>query len=635
VPSLLVALAVALRLAWVLLVPTRPVGDFALYIESAAHLLEHHALDAEFIYMPGYVLLLAGVQALGGGLLAAKLVGVAAGGLGAWAVFAIGERLFDRRAAIVATLLYACWPAGIAVASVTGTDMPAAALLALAASILARADPARPWRAPIAFGLVLGLAAYVRAVALPLALLAFPYWWAEAATAGPKARARLKIAAARTAVGCAIAFLVLLPWGIRNQLRYGEFFLTDSHGGHTALVGANPNSEGVYSRSLNQMFWKGTGFRLFDPSPRDSDRAAYALAKSWAAFEPAYAAGLIVAKADRLLTTERNLLYWPLYRESVLRDPPRGFFQRHRAGLETMVDGFWWVLAAAALAGLVVAVAMRRNLRALAIALFPLALVALYATFFSEVRYHLAIAIFMFPFAGFVARWIADGARDLAARRANAAARLAKESLAAALAVAVLSIGWPRLVQAGAALRDRHRWAVCVCHVAGASRLCNWRATAAAAPSSSPSSSLSSPAASPGPSPVRGVWDGVGLRVTGVTPAAAAASDVVLAPGRYRIQARVDRTPAPVAARPGVSDAPDLRVQLRADGKTVAGASLAPGAPAATLDGAVDHFGSSLHVELWVEQPSAATDFRSAAGASAAARTTVWLADIHIEPDLR
>ena len=29
-----VALAVALRVAWVLLVPTKPVGDFAMYVEA-------------------------------------------------------------------------------------------------------------------------------------------------------------------------------------------------------------------------------------------------------------------------------------------------------------------------------------------------------------------------------------------------------------------------------------------------------------------------------------------------------------------------------------------------------------------------------------------------------------------------
>ena len=73
-----------------------------------------------------------------------------------------------------------------------------------------------------------------------------------------------------TAVSCAVAFLTLLPWGVRNQLRYGEFFLTDSHGGNTALVGANPNADGTYTRSLNKLFSEGTGYKLFAPPHRTS-----------------------------------------------------------------------------------------------------------------------------------------------------------------------------------------------------------------------------------------------------------------------------------------------------------------------------------------------------------------------------
>ena len=55
---------------------------------------------------------------------------------------------------------------------------------------------------------------------------------------------------------------MLLPWGIRNKLRTGELTFTDNHGGHTALVGANPNSEGTYTCSLNRMFTEG-GHKLF------------------------------------------------------------------------------------------------------------------------------------------------------------------------------------------------------------------------------------------------------------------------------------------------------------------------------------------------------------------------------------
>jgi len=115
-----VALAIALRVAWVLLVPTKPVGDFAMYVESAQHLVEHGAFDPEYIYMPGYVLLIAPVQALGGGWLATKLVGAVLGGLGAGAVLGVARRLAEgmraKAIALTAGLLYAFWPAGIAVA---------------------------------------------------------------------------------------------------------------------------------------------------------------------------------------------------------------------------------------------------------------------------------------------------------------------------------------------------------------------------------------------------------------------------------------------------------------------------------------------------------------------------------------
>ncbi len=73
-PRSVVLVAVLLRVGWVLAVPTKPVGDFAMYLESAAHLLEHRALDPEFVFMPGYVGFVAGLMALGAGLLTIKLV---------------------------------------------------------------------------------------------------------------------------------------------------------------------------------------------------------------------------------------------------------------------------------------------------------------------------------------------------------------------------------------------------------------------------------------------------------------------------------------------------------------------------------------------------------------------------------
>jgi 4-amino-4-deoxy-L-arabinose transferase-like glycosyltransferase len=594
----LAALAVAARLVWVLAVPTHPVGDFAMYWESAGYVAEHGSLDPQFIYMPGYVLALALVRALGGGLFAAKLLGVAAGGLATAAVTGLAVRLYDRGAALAAGLLAALWPAGIAVSSVTGTDMPAAALLITAAWLFVRDAHERPWRAAVLFGLVMGLAAYVRAVALPFVLLAAPLGWSV--------DARWRRVVAGTALACAVAFLVMLPWGLRNRAAYGELFFTDSHGGHTALVGANPNTDGVYSRSLNRMFTAATGYTLLEPPHRESDRAAYAIAKQWAAFEPDYTLGLLGAKADRLLTHERPLLYWPIYRQGVLTGAARDGFARHRVALDRLADGFWYALVAAGLVGIVVS-ASRRIWPALALLPLPLALAALYVAFFAEVRYHLAIAVFLFPYAGLAWRWLAQGLRDLVARRLNVRGRrrILREAVLSLAAVVVVLAGWPRLMATGAELRDHHRWGVCVCHVGAEARLCSWRATL--------------PAPGEGSSPVRGVWDGVGLQLS--TAMAGAATDVDVPPGRYRVSFVADTAvPAP---------APEIRLAVSARKVPLAEALLPTpaGTPPTRIEGTVEHLGGLLDIEVRAE--------RLWTTPSRYSLPAVWISDIKIEADVR
>jgi 4-amino-4-deoxy-L-arabinose transferase-like glycosyltransferase len=584
---LLTALAIAVRIVWVLVVPTRPVGDFAMYLESARYLVEHHSLDPEFIYMPGYVFLAAGVYGFGGGLLAVKMIGVAAGGLATAAVHGTARAVFGRGAAALAGLLCALWPAGIAVSSVTGTDMPAAALLGLAVWLLARGAGRRPLAAPAAFGLVMGLASWVRAVALPLVALAALHFrargaiWAHAIT--------------RTIAAAVVAFLVLLPWGVRNHFRYGELFLTDSHGGHTALVGANPDTDGRYSRSLNRLFTEGTGYALLSEPHRESDRAAYALAKHWTAFSPRYALGLLVAKADRLLGVERSLLYWPLYRESVL--PPGNWFEVHRAGVERVVDLSWYLFVAAIAIG-IVAAAVRRNWPALTLLPLPLALAALYTLFFSEGRYHLAIAVLLLPFAGEGLAFAAGALRDLV-RHPTARRRVTIQALVAAIAVAAIFVGWPRLTAAGDRLRENNRWAVCVCEVAGAKRLCDVRAA--------------EPTPGQTPSPVRGVWDGFGLVLSG--PRAAAAFDVNAPAGPLRISMTAEQVVGPPVR---------AALDLSAGGSNLAQTSWPIDATPITLSGRMVHAGGNLRIELGAAR---------GISTGTVADGTLWISSIKVEPE--
>jgi 4-amino-4-deoxy-L-arabinose transferase-like glycosyltransferase len=572
--AIVVALATGLRLAWVLLVPTHPVGDFAMYLESAAHLASHGALDPEFVYMPGYVILLAGVKLLGGGLLAAKLVTVALAGGAAGAIFGLTERLWDRRAALIAGLLYAAWPAGIAVCSVTGTDMPTAALVVIAAWALVRFARPRWWLGALLFGAAMGAAAWIRAVAMPLAALGlFPF-----RACLPSWRAALR----STALAGAVAVLVLLPWALRNRARYGELFFTDSHGGLTALVGANPDSEGRYSRSLNRMFELVTGYRLLAEPHRAADRAAYALARRWTWFEPAYAAGLVAVKAERLLANERPLLYWPLFRAGVLRPPRAVWFAQHRRALESLVDDFWAALVVAALFGSGLAAAQRRW-AALSFVPIQLALLAIYALFFAEVRYQLPIVVLLFPAAGGALGW-------LAGLRTAQPGKTVREAVTGGAVVLVVLGLWGVSLSLGARLRERHRWAVHVCQVAGETRFCGWRRAGGSAP--------------------RGVWNGVGVEA-----GSAASSDIELPAGRWRLQATLDLAPGSgVHGRATLDLAPGSGVQARA--------------PLAVIDSEVSE--RPLPVAVTFQHPGGPLGVSLRLAGDGAAR--LWLSDLKVSP---
>ncbi|HXT99783.1 MAG TPA: hypothetical protein VN903_02245 [Polyangia bacterium] len=594
----IVVLAFVVRLAWVLAVPTVPVSDFAMYRESANYLSEFGRLDSGFIYMPGFVVLLAWVKDAGGGLLAQKLLGVGFGTLAAAAMFAVAYKLVDDDAnappgtperwrricpcphAVASTLIFALWPSGVGMSSVVGTDMPAAALLALALALLVTLGPRRPVVGALAFGAALGLGAWIRAVALPLSALAIGYWLAV--------RQRLARALLLTAAGIAATLFVLLPWGIRHLRQTGSLYFTDDHGGITALIGANPNSEGTYTRALNRMFKDVTGRSVLDEPHHDTDRAAYAIAREWFAFEPRYALGLATLKADRLFDPEHRLLYWSILRPGVLVGRPAAWFAARRDGIVRFADAFGLAVAGLALAG-VAAACVRRRWRLLALVPFQLAYVATYGLFFAEPRYRLPIELLAFPFVAVALGEIVSAVRagvgllssepwkgseppakgssrqsPLSPTRSRADLLGAAKVLGPALLVIVVwRLAWPVLLDAGTGLRARHRWAVSEAELDGNRRLLLW----AAAP---PLAAQSPLAGSPEGVHVRARADGqqnaLRLRLGGGP----------LPAGRYALHFRLESGAGPARFALG-----DTRAEAAA------------GAPA-TFDAVINHPGGPL-----------------------------------------
>jgi hypothetical protein len=585
----LVGLATAARVVWALSIPTVPVSDFAMYRESANYLSEFGRLDHGFIYMPGFVALLAAIKNLGGDLLAQKMAGVFFGGLGAAGLFVLTWRVLDadpagdpqaasagwRRLcpcphAAVATAIYALWPAGVAMSSVVGTDVPAAALIVTALALLAALGARRPFTAAVAFGVAMGLAAWVRAVALPLSALSLGYWLGR--------RERPLRALALAGAGLGAALVVLSPWALRHLSQSGTLYFTDDHGGITALIGANPNSEGTYTRALNQMFKDVTGRSVLDEPHHTTDQAAYAIVREWTRFEPRYTLGLVTLKAERLFDPEIRLLYWPIFRPGVLTGQRAAWFAAHHAGIESLADGFGLVVLGLAAGGIVVAFA-RRRWTAVSLVPYQLALVATYTIFFAEPRYRLPIELLAFPF---VACALGEVARLAAAlrRRSRAEGVVAVRNLGVALAVVVAGrLVWPAIVDGGRALRAAHRWAATEatvqCGAGPRTQMLLWR----------PSPPLDAT------SPVEGAPNGVHLRVgpQGLGRVRVRLSGA-LSPGSYDIGLRVasesDASVQIVLADRGAVVAPrqavDLSARLPSSGTVELDASV-QGPPGASI----------------------------------------------------
>jgi hypothetical protein len=584
--ALVFLLALGLRVGWLLAVPSKPVGDFAMYVESAAHLVKLGSFDHEYIFMPGYVFLLAGVQALGGGWLACKLVGAVAGALAAFAVHGIAWQVWQsRRTALLAGLLCALWPAGIAQASVTGTDMPAAALMGLGCLFLLRHAGQRPWRAAVLFGVFMGLATSIRAIAFPLCALAV----LPLRAAGQGWRNSLR----GTVLACAVAAMLLVPWAVRNRLRYGETFIGDSHGGVTTLVGANPNSDGNYSRSLNRMFAEVTGMKVLAEPHRQVDRASLAMALPWISFDPAFTLGQLTFKAERLLVRERGLFYWPLFRAGVLPPAAAHTAACWRTFLENLADTFWMIVLGAALTGVSVSILRRRWL---ALSLVPMVVVlcGLYIAIFSEPRYRLPVVLVVFVFAAAGLTWAGRTAwQVLRERRWPGDAR---REMALAFGLCLLTfLGGPTLAHAGSVLRDRHRWSVQVCRVDQTARLCRWRNVGKDLADGRPV--------------VRGVWDGVGLAIPNLQPEgmqeSLAETELDLPSGLYTVEAALD-----IAPTDDLDGVPDGNVGWQADGLSAEPLNLIAVAQTSRirgtliLQGQLRHAGGKLRLRLRVAIPA-------------------------------
>ena len=234
----LVAIALAVRVVVVALAPDSLHNDPDGYRYLAENLLRGGVFgygQVSSAYRPPlYPLLLTPCVALGPFAVGAMAVlHVALGVATVWLVYRLGRRWGLGGYALAAAVLVACDPILLIQSTQVMTETPATFLAAVSLLLLTSASQ-RPstWRAMLAGG-CLALATLCRATFLPfiiLAALALP-------TFARGSRQRLRVFGSFTAA----AALVLSPWVVRNQIRFGRPIVATTHGGYTLFLANNPS----------------------------------------------------------------------------------------------------------------------------------------------------------------------------------------------------------------------------------------------------------------------------------------------------------------------------------------------------------------------------------------------------------
>ncbi len=391
----ILALGLALRIAWALAVPVSPVSDSRAYDVFARTLAQHNVYGWEpaspsafwpvgtsFVYSVLY-------RIFGFTYAPIVVLNILLGAIIVALTIQLARRWQGRDVAIVAGVLVACWPSLVEFTTVMASELPFIALLLGALASWSGED--RPLRRIGFAGVLLGAACYFR----PTALLVSAMLIALSFTRGAS-RTRSVL---NGAVVCALMALVIAPWSIRNSRLFDRFVIISTNGGANTWMGNNPESSGHYMElpSLEGL----------DEAERDSYLAREA--KRYIVEHPIRFVVRTAMKLVRLHERESIGVTWNVGGLNT-RMNDVGILQLKIAG-----NVFWWVTFAFALSGTVV-LARRSAIRAMldpALAMWAY-FSAVHAVTVVQDRYHFPSIPFIAILAGIGIA--AAGARWKAAR---------------------------------------------------------------------------------------------------------------------------------------------------------------------------------------------------------------------------
>jgi 4-amino-4-deoxy-L-arabinose transferase-like glycosyltransferase len=398
--AVIVAVGLALRLAWVLSVDTQlqAFSDPQWYYAVAANIADGHGatiVKTPFGSLPGaggfetlkwpvgYPLTLAPLfRAFGESLTTAKVVNGLAGAATVPLAFVIARRLGDATTGLVAAGMMAVYPAHIIWSSVLYSDVLFTLPFAAAIAVVIVARPAPRPAIGLGVGLLIGYAMAIRPTAAVLLVAVVVYWWIRA----PQRRAT--VAAAVTVF--AGVLLIAAPIAAWNSVRSGSPKLLSENMGYNLRIGHAPYSTGRYVTPDD--LWATVDGHA-DPSALPSESLAIRRAVRYAMSHPGNEVALSGKKVFYLYTTDSDATIWA----STFGRTPFWGSAGAASRLGDVADIASWAVVLLALASLPRTLTLRREM--LFAWLVLMLWTATHVVFFGEPRYRLPILPLLLTFA--------------------------------------------------------------------------------------------------------------------------------------------------------------------------------------------------------------------------------------------
>ena len=244
--ALIMGVALAVRVAWVVMFQTPPGSDAAAYDELGWRLAQGQGYiwgdGTPTAFWPvGYPAFLAAIYLIFGySWLAAGMANALLGAVNVALTYRLAREALSVRVSLAAAGVVALLPSHIiSFTSVLRNESLHTALTLAALIAVCRLARRPTWANAALFGLVLGVGLYVRPI-----LLVFPV--VAAALIAIRGEAGIRKAVGLAGLAAVVALLVISPWTIRNYFVMDGFVLTATNGGITFYLANGPGATGEF-----------------------------------------------------------------------------------------------------------------------------------------------------------------------------------------------------------------------------------------------------------------------------------------------------------------------------------------------------------------------------------------------------